>query len=451
MLLSRCTALVLGAGLSFGLPATLRAGDSVDPAAADRLTAPPRLAAFGVASHRLIREDPGGGRLWWFFDAEGKPLGSLEYRPPSAEAAPDMHEGDVYTLKFKQDTLVARTAGPRAVLQRNDDPPVAYVYDEKVHRFVTDSSPQAEAANRPLGRLLSALVDAVRKEGWTPAQKWAPSPQRDTDAPVEPLEGEPPCSGDSQSNQSFGIVRTQACDIATAAVNNECSAASTGACVGCCQLSSACDCACLDDTDFYCWCTRYGRACAPGCPPENNPPSGCQPQNCGVNCYQVARDRVPSGHRVIGGTCNFATDCQCDAWVNTCNPANNARDTVYSGVQTCADPCPPPCNSVESCGNQCGGGMCVDPNPTCCFDSYCAGDGADCCSDGGSCPSGWECCDDGTSSCCPGGYQCCWLEDGPMCCDWGGDSRPDKSMAPLRTEPRLPKNPSAISPKNPKE
>jgi hypothetical protein len=443
MLLSRCTALVLGAALSFGLPAAL-AGEAAVPEPSGRVSAPPTLGEFGVATYQLIREDPTGGRLWWLYDGDSKVLGTLEYRPP--DPAPGT-AGDTYVLTFKGDALVARMASTRVVFQLNDAAPVAFSYDESSHRVVADPANAKEGfeAIRSHLKLLSALIDGLLRKSFN--------------ARVEPLDDEAPCTGDWHNRVSWGVfpTRSWACSDATIRVNNACAEASTYACAFCCELNPDCDCACIPETEFGCFCNRSGKACAPGCPPANPPPSACKPENCSVDCYQVAISNVPAGRRVIGGTCNFATDCQCDAWVNTCNPSDNGRDTVYSGVRSCPDPCPPACNapnstdSPNSCGNVCGGGMCFDPNPTCCFDSYCGPPNADCCTDGGSCPDGWNCCDDGTSSCCPGGYQCCWLEDGPMCCDFGGDTRPDQSSEPLRTAPRLQKNQPPLTPKSPKE
>jgi hypothetical protein len=262
---------------------------------------------------------------------------------------------------------------------------------------------------------------------------------------VEPSNEEAPCTGDWHNRTSLGILPTRswACGYATDRVNVACADASQGACGSCCQLTPDCDCACLPETDFACFCSRDGKACAPGCPPVNPPPYACRPEHCSVDCLQRALAAVPGDHRVIGGACNFANDCRCDAWVNTCRPADNSRHTFYSGVQECDWPCPP--------GTPCGHGTCSGQNPQCCFEAFCAPSNADCCSDGGSCPSGWECCDDGTSSCCPNGYRCCWLEDGPMCCGWGGDTSPDESADPLYKTPRLQQSLSPVRPESPPE
>lgn len=449
MLLSRCTGLVLGIALGWGLPSALVAGEQAKANAEARASATPKLAAFGVARYQLIRQDPAGGRLWWIFDDQDNPVGSLEYRPGAPASDDAGPGGDAFTLRFKEETLQTWTTGPRAVFRRNEDAPVAYVFDEKSHRFVTDAPPGAEASNRPLVRLLSALLKDIRgSEGWAPLAGFPAAPPRH----VEPLEGEPPCTGPDLSAWSLGIVRSQACEIATAALFNKCTDASAGACVGCCRKSESCDCACVPETDFYCYCIRTGTACAPACPPPTRP-LGCQTENCNIDCFQVALNKVPAGRIVYSGTCHFALECECDAWVNTCNPADNSRDVVYSSLQRCPGDCGtcgagPSADSASSCGDSCGAGFCEDPYPTCCFDSYCAPNNADCCTDGGSCPGGWHCCDDGTSSCCPDGYTCCWTGDGPACCG-GGDTRPEGGQEPLYT-PRLQKNQPALSPK-PKE
>jgi hypothetical protein len=441
MLPSRCTVLVLGVALGLGLPASSRAGESPDPSSSGPVRASPRLVEQGVAAYQVVRQDPQGGGLWWLFDADSTMLGTLEYRPP-----------DTHVLSFGGDVLVARYAPPRAVLELNGRLG-AWKHDRENRRVVADS-PEAESvlnAARPRLKLLTALIEAITPNVGGPRVSGPAGvpPRKGGEGDPVPLEEEAPCQGEWRGDWGVAFYRSQACGIATAGANNKCRESSTGACPGCCRFDE-CDCVCIPDTDYACECSRWGQACVAGCPPSNPPSGSCQPQNCSINCYQVAIDRVPQGHRVIGGTCSFGSDCECDAWVNTCNPANNARDTVYSLVQRCPGECPPPCNSIE-CYNECGYGTCQDPNPTCCFDSYCGPPNADCCSDGGSCPSGWECCDDGTSSCCPNGYRCCWLEDGPMCCDYGGDTSPDETAVPRSTHPRLQKNQPAIAPKSPKE
>jgi hypothetical protein len=425
---SRCTALVLGAAFSLGLPAVLAAGEAGAPAVPDRVAAPKSLAEYGIASYRAVPQAQPEIQAWRLYDADSRQIGTLEHSPAQAEPAPVATAGEVYVLVFDGDTLVTRIAGERTVFQLNGGEAVAWVYDAKQHRVVAES-PEGEAAfasMRPRVRLLNALVAVL-----------LPGPKEEAGGGEPRTMEEAPCTGQEFSSNALGITRSRACQRVTAFLNNSCTAASTGACVGCCFLTE-CDCACVPETDFDCWCVREGRSCAPGCPPENPAPSGCSPSYCSsVSCYERARAAVPEGHRIIGGTCNFANDCRCDAWVNTCNTADGSRHTFYSGVQECPDPCPP--------GTPCGFGSCSGSHPQCCFDRGCAPQGADCCSDQGYCPSGWNCCDDGTGSCCPSGSRCCWLEDGPMCCSGGGDTLTDPG-APMEVTPRRPKDQSLAAP-----
>jgi hypothetical protein len=438
MLPSRCTALVLGAALALALPAVLAAGEA-DPAVPEPVAAPKGLAEYGIATYQLVPQARPEVQLWRLFGAERRLVATLEHRPAEASPAPGAFGGDTYVLTFEGDVLVAHTGAQRSVFQLNDNELVAWAYDAKAHRFVMES-PKGEAAfeaMRPRVRLLNALVNALLPE--PPAADGA----KGGGAVERPEEAS--CTGQQFSDHALGVTRSRACSRVTALLNNSCSAASTGACVGCCFLSE-CDCACVPETDFDCVCIREGRSCAPGCPPANPPPGGCGTQHCGVNCYERALAAVPGGHRVIGGACNFSNECRCDAWVNTCDPADGSRHTFYSGVQECPDPCPP--------GTPCGATSCSGSSPQCCLGSFCAPSGSDCCTDGGTCPSGWHCCDDGTGTCCPYGYRCCWLDFGPACCGWSADddtSLAEPSGPPLYTTPRRLKNEPAAPPQSPKE
>jgi hypothetical protein len=412
---SRCTALVLGAAFALGLPA-LAAGEAGDPAVGGRVAAPKALAEHGIASYRPVPQARPDVQHWRLYDAEGRLLGTLEHRPPEPSPAPAASPGDTYVLTFDGDTLVMRSAGERTVFQLGPDLVAAFVYDAKEHRFAAESaeSEKAFASMRPRVKLLNTLVDAL-----------LPAPKEG--------EGREPglgaaCTGQHFSNHAAGVTRSRACARVTALLNNSCSAASTGACTGCCELSE-CDCACVPETDFDCVCVREGRACAPGCPPENPAPSGCSPIYCGgVSCYERARAAVPAGHRIIGGNCNFANECRCDAWVNTCNPADGSRHTFYSGVQECPAPCPP--------DTPCGGGSCGGSTPQCCFERGCAPLGTTCCQDGTNCPGGYNCCNDSVGGCCPQGYRCCWVEFGPACCAGGLTDGEDQSASPFEAVPR---------------
>jgi hypothetical protein len=435
MLPSRCTLLsvVAGAALGVCLPAVLMAEDPASATSNGRVPAPQALVDQGIAAYQFVRQDAAGTRLWWLLDAEGQPVGSLEHRPPAAVRPPDASAGDRYTLSFKGEVLVLQTSRQRVVVQLGDGPPVAYGYDEEGRQVLPDGANSKEAieAARPRLQLLALLLDAVlRRPG---AKDAAPPPQPNEEAP---------CTGDWHWQQSWGVfpTRSWACDDATSRLQARCADASAGACGSCCELTPDCDCVCIPDTDIFCTCNRSGKACAPACPPEQQLGAWCSPQHCSIDCVARAKAAVPSDERIIGGNCNFATECQCDAWVNTCKPSDGSRHTYYSGVQECDWPCPP--------GTPCGGGVCSGSNPQCCFESGCAPSGADCCWDGGYCPSGYNCCDDGTGSCCPGGYRCCWLEDGPMCCSGGGGDTAPGLESPPQTLPRFPKNPAPTAPQS---
>ena len=165
MLPSKCTALamVVGAALGLAWPSALIAAAPADAAPDTRVPTPQALAEEGIVAHQLVRQDPAGSRLWWLFDAQGQPAGSLEYRPPAAAAAPEVAAGDSYTLRFKGQVLLLQTSRARVVVQLDDGPPLAFGYDEQGRRLVADAANSKDGfeAARPGLRLLTLHEDGV--------------------------------------------------------------------------------------------------------------------------------------------------------------------------------------------------------------------------------------------------------------------------------------------------
>jgi hypothetical protein len=495
--------LVLAGFAGLGAPAGLLAGPTraeAEPASNERMAAPQAIRGLGIASYSLLPQEP-GTRLQ-LYDADSRMVGTLQHRPPlpADEAAQRAASPETYVLSHRGEVLVLSLAGFRVEVQINDQAPVAFVFEPKSGRWSTDpaASDAVLEAAKPGLKIIGVLTEAVL------SQRTAVGVPPGTDSPTvmrvrPPAAAEevssaadppastttPPCTGSWLDSGTGHGTRSAACAVVTANVRNACYTASTGACADCCQWED-CNCACVSE-DFICLCSRKGRHCSPGCPPEQFIPGFCSATECGVSCGEVARNKIPAGWIAIGGVCNFSRDCRCDAWLTTCNPANNARGTVYSGVQHCPQPCPRSCSltgtqapecgcgdgtcaadeDCSSCPDDCGGcvpycgdGICDGPvwgesSTTCCADCGCPSctrcDGSGCVSDGscgggppcgaGTCPSGYHCCNDSYGDCCPLSTSCCMGPFGEAACCFSGLAsaqclESESQRVPAMTKPR---------------
>jgi hypothetical protein len=486
--------LVLVSVAGLATPAGLLAGpghSEAEPTSPGRIVAPKALNELGIAAYSVLPQEP-GTRLQ-LYDAASQIVGTLQYRPPlpADKAAQKVASPETYVLSHRGEVLVLSLAEFRVELQVNDQAPVAFAFEPKSGRWSSDSSLSdavLEAA-KPGLRVIGVLTEAVLSQrpgfGLPPGtdspsviRVRPPAPAEDVGSAADPsaVTTPPPCLGSWLDSGTAHGTRSAACAVVTADVRNACYSASTGACADCCQWED-CNCACVSE-DFICLCSRKGRHCAPGCPPEQVIPGFCSATECGISCGDIARSKIPAGWIAIGGVCNFGLNCRCDAWVTTCNPANNARGTVYSLVQQCPQPCPRSCSltgtqaaecacgdgtcsadeDCASCAEDCGGcapycgdGICNGPvwgesSATCCADCGCPSctrcDGSGCVSDGscgggppcgsGTCPSGYQCCNDIYSDCCPLAASCCMGPFGEAACCFSGSAgaQPRQSEVP---------------------
>jgi hypothetical protein len=236
----------------------------------ERLTMVPAVAAkeWGVGSYRVRlngRGQPVTRVVAVLLDATGQPLGELartrHYRiEPFPYTKTDAGVTEQYTLEKRfLRTEELRLSWGRETIEiesDNDKATFGVKYNTRHLGWVKASLERHDVSAEITGilRYRPELVSVAGAAGRDLDQAF-PDPPRDSETCCCDIN----CFGRSYSCGSVSILRTEACLQSEACVGSKCWNAY---CIGCCDLGG-CNCACVPDTDFFCYCVVPGTSC--GC------------------------------------------------------------------------------------------------------------------------------------------------------------------------------------------